>query len=147
MPDPLDFGIDLDDVAERVKGLGYFLTVGDLAAAVDAIEGRIPFKPPAAFVSLPGEQAEGGNTISAGGYSQTIGARVSILFCEKTDRADGKARASVDRTRKALMRQLTAWTPLGAGKALEYDRYQIRQTGAGLIWAEVLFLSRYRFDQ
>lgn len=146
-PDPLAFGPDLKDVAERVEGLAFFLLVGDIQKAEEAIAGRLPFTPPAAFVSIVNEQAQSGNLISAGGYAQRVGFRLSILFAIKAQRADDETRDMMERTRKAIMRQLVAWTPIGAEKALEYDRYLIRLIADGLCWGEVLFRGSYRFSQ
>lgn len=140
-PDPLDFAVDLDDVRERIKVLRYFLTVDDIETASRAIEAENA-APPAAFVSIQSETAEANKTI--GGHSQRVSVSLSVLFCEPLARSDRETRDVMERTRKALIRQLVAWTPRNAGKALQYERYLLRAVGAGLIWGEVLFRTEYR---
>lgn len=142
MADPLlDFAIDLDDVRERIRGMNYFLSVEDAESAAIAIQEENA-RPPAAFVSVASETAAPNKTI--GGHSQEVSVVLSVLFSQQLALASGETRDAIEETRKAIIRLLTAWTPKGAGKALEYERYLIRGYGVGVIWAEVLFRTRYR---
>ena len=144
MSEPAEFGIDLDAVRERIKALQYFVSVTDVRSAVEAIEEEFATTP-AAFVSVASET--GGPNIfvkGAGGHSQLIECTLSVLFVEQAARFDRLAPDQVEQTRKALIRQLTAWTPAGAARALEYDRYLPRASGGGLFWGECLFRTRYR---
>lgn len=145
-PDPLAFGVDVNSVRDRVAGLGTFLLVGDIQTAEEALAGTLPFTPPAAFVSIVNEQAEP-NRIAAGGFSQRVGVRLSVLFAIKAQRALDDVRDEMERTRKAIIRQLVAFVPEGAEKGLGYDRYVLKRIDAGLCWGEVLFLASYRFTQ
>lgn len=142
MPDPLlDFAIDLDDVRERLKGLGYFNDVQDAESAALAIQEENG-RPPMAYVSVASETAEKNKTI--GGHSQRVSVVLSVLFSQQLALGTGETRDAIEETRKSIIRLLTAWTPKGAGDALNYERYLIRGYGVGVIWAEVLFRTSYR---
>jgi len=139
MTDPLDFSVDLDSVRDRIKGLKYFVTVEDLAAASEALgnEDSFGFVAPAAFVSVASETAEPNKTIG-GRHRQRLTVTLSILFAESSARADRDGTDRADRTRKALIRQLAGWRPNGALGPLQYTRYLIRATGGGYVWGEVM---------
>lgn len=140
-PDPLAFAVDLESVRARFEALSYFLAVLDIQAATEAIQEEIA-RPPMAFVSVASETAEANKLI--GGHSQRVFVTLSVLFCEQVARAAKDTRDAMERTRKAVIRQGMAWTPEGAEKALEYDRYLLRGMSGGVIWGEVLFRTSYR---
>ncbi len=146
MADPidplLDFAVDLESVRDRVAALGYFVSVRDIQAATEAIVDEIVL-PPAAFVSVAAETAERNNVI--GGHSQRVTVTLSVLFAEQVQRAAADTRDRVELTRKAVMRQLIAWTPRNAAASLEYDRYLLKGMSGNVIWCEVLFRTSYRF--
>lgn len=143
--DPLAFGIDLDSVRERIKGLEYFVAVEDLAAASEALSGDdgLSFNAPAAFASIASETAEPDRT-TGGRHSQRVSVTLSILFAESSARADRDGTDRADRTRRALIAQLAGWTPTGAGAPLQYVRYLIRATGGGYVWGEVMLTTSFR---
>jgi len=141
-PDPLDFGVDLGSIRDRVILLKYFLSVTDVLDASEALDETLPAAPPAAFVGVASERAEPNKTI--GGHSQRVRVEIAILFAESTSRFDREARDQLDLTRRALIRQLVAWTPKNAGEGLEYSRYRVVKIGDGLAWGEVTFTTSYR---
>lgn len=141
-PDPLAFAVDLESVRARVATLAYFNAVEAIQDATVAAE-NMNVVPPAAFVSVARETAEP-NRMSTGAIVQRVAVTLSILFAVPAERADGKAGDEVEQTRKAVIRILLAWTPGGADKPLEYERYQLRATGDGLVWGEVLMRTVYR---
>jgi len=139
--DPLDFAVDLDDVRDRLLLLQYFVSVTDVADAVQAIE-DFPAVPPAAYVSIASETAQPNQLI--GGHAQRVLTTISVLFCEQAARQDRDTRDRMEATRKAIIRQLIAWTPNRAAGPLQYARYLLRASGDGLVWGEVLFSTSYR---
>lgn len=142
--DPLlDFAIDLDDVRERIKGMGYFLSVEDVESASIAIQEENA-RTPAAYVSIASESGQ--EIRSTVGHSSRVAVTLSVLFSQQAALATGETRDAIETTRKSLIRMLYGWTPKGAEKALEYDRYLIRGYGVGVIWAEVLFRTSYRLS-
>lgn len=144
-PAPLDFAVDLQSVCDRLKLLAYFSTVRDIQAASMAVQGDEIALPPAAFVSVASETAEANKTMGApGSISQRVTVTLSVLFCEQLARAAKDTSDRVELTRKAVIRQLIGWTPDGAGKALEYQRYLLRGVSGRVIWGEVLFRTSYR---
>lgn len=147
IPPELEFGIDLASVKARLEGLGYFLSVTDLSDAVEALEKQAAFYPPAAFVSISSETPEPNRIISHGdpapNFHQRTRVTLSILFVERTARADGKKTERVEKTRRAIIRQLLAWRPEGATRYCEYQGYALRATGDGMIWGEVKMVTEY----
>ncbi len=141
MPDPaLDFAVDLDTVRDRLKTLDYFngvTTIQDGTVAAESLD----LLPPWAFVSVASEKASPNKLI--GGHRQLVAVSISILFAVPAERADGETGDVVEDTRKAVIRILLAWTPGRAEKALQYERYQLRATGDGLVWGEVLMGTEY----
>lgn len=142
MADPaLDFGVDLDSVRDRVMTLSYFNGATTIQDGTLAIE-NVSVLPPWAFVSVARETAEPNRT-ATGAKRQRVAVTISILFAVPAERADGETGDVVEEARKAVIRILLAWTPRGAEKALEYQRYQLRATGDGLVWGEVLMGTEY----
>lgn len=144
--DPLDFAINLDDVRDRAKGLGYFLSVTDILEAAEALdpERGVAARPPAAFVAVSSERAGANKLIQ--GYAQRVEVEVAVLFVESAARADRQSRDQLERTRKAVIRQFLNWRPGGAEKGLEYLRYRVVSVGNGLAWGEVTFRATYRLS-
>lgn len=142
-PDPIAFGIDLDSVRDRVLGLGYFTSVEGIEDATTAIEFGST-QPPQAWVSIAAESAEPNKII--GRTAQRVNATLSVLYAENAARADGGRPDQVDRDKRAIIAQLRNWTPGGAIKACEYDRFRQRAIIDGVIYAEVLFLTSYRIE-
>lgn len=140
--DPLDFGIDIADVRARVELLGYFLSVTDILEASEALDETLPAIPPAAFVGTAREQAEPGQLIQD--QAQRVPVEVVVLFVESASRMDGAIRDQMETTRRAIIRQLFAWKPRGALKALRYGGYRVVSIGGGLAWGEVTFTTSYR---
>lgn len=138
--DALDFGIDLDDVRERLRTLRYFLTVEGIEDGTTAIEEGCAM-PPSAYASIASETAEPNKLI--GNKRQRVNVVVSVLYAENAARIDGERRDTVDATKKAVIAIMRNWTPKGAIRALEYDRFRQRAIIDGTIWAEVLFTSAY----
>jgi hypothetical protein len=142
MPDPaLEFAVDLDSVRDRVATLGYFNGVTTIQDGTSAYE-NLDLLPPWAFVSVASEKASP-NKLQGGGHRQRVAVSLSILFAVPAERADKKAGDEVEDARKAVIRILLAWTPGRAIKACEYERYQLRASGDGLVWAEVLMGTEY----
>jgi len=142
--DPLDFGVDLDDVCKRVEALGYFLSVSDILAAGEALDDTVPASPPAAFVAVSDERADPNKLI--GGHAQRVNVSLAVLFVESSSRFDRAAKHQLERTRKALTRQLVAWKPRNAETALEYQRFRVVRIEDGLVWGEVTFGTTYRLS-
>lgn len=141
MPDPaLDFAIDLDSVRDRVATLDYFNGVTTIQDGTSAYE-SLDLLPPWAFVSVASEKASSNKLV--GGIRQRVAVSISILFAVPAERADGKTGDEVEDARKAVIRILLAWTPGRAIKACEYERYQLRASGDGLVWGEVLMGTEY----
>ena len=146
MADALDFAIDLSTVVERLEQLTYFVSVGDIQAATEAIEDEY-FQPPAAFVSIASETAQPNRFIrGSGAHSQEVDVVLSVVFAEQVERAAADTRDRVELTRKAVIRQLIGWTPGRAGRARDYDRYLLRGMSGRVVWGECLFRTRYRLD-
>jgi len=143
-PDPLNFGVDLRDVRERLERLAYFLSVTDVLDSAEALDDTLPASPPAAFVGVSSERAEPNRMIQ--GHSQRVDCDVAILFVESAARMDRAAKDQLERTRKAVIRQLVAWKPKGTDKALDYLRYRVVKIGDGKVWAEVSFSTAYRLS-
>lgn len=137
----MDFAIDLESVRDRLTGLSHFTSVTNLQAAVLAIE-NMNATPPAAFVAIASETAEANKLV--GGLSQRVNVTISALFCVPAESASDSAGDELEDTRKAVIRILLGFTPGRAMKALEFDRYLLRQSGDGLIWGEVLMRTSYR---
>jgi len=143
MADPLDFGVDLSTVQARLLAMGYFLSVTDALDASEALDGTLAYSPPAAFVAVTREVGLENRVTQ--GHSQRVEVEIGILFVESTARASRtSAKDQLELTRKAVTRQLVAWTPRGAGKALDYARYSVVKIGNGLAWGEVRFTTSYR---
>jgi hypothetical protein len=146
VPDPLGFAIDLGSVRQRLLALKYFLSVTDIQAASAAMTGEI-VRTPCAFVSVASETAEPNRFIrGAGGHAQRVTVQLSVLFAEQLARKDAKGVDQVERTRKAVIRQLVAWTPDGAEQPLDYDRYVLRATSDVDVFGECLFRTTYRLN-
>jgi hypothetical protein len=144
MPDPSTmFGVDLASIRDRLRLLDYFNSVDDVQAGAEAIEGRVPFSPPAAFVNV-GDESYAKNRLAAGGHAQRAEVNISVLICIASARADGGLGDEVEQARKVVIAQLVAWQPDGATKPLEVNRWRIRLIDAGLIWGEIQF--RTAFD-
>ncbi len=143
IPAELQFGVDLDSVRERLKGLEYFLAVEDVETAGRAIEEQNAY-PPAIYVSIASEGAEQAQRI--GDPSQRVTVVLSALYCEPLARSDRETRDRIDLTRRMVIRRLFQWKPAGAQQAFRYDRSLIRAMGAGLIWGEVLMRTSYRLS-
>jgi len=144
MPDPATlFGVDLESIRDRLRLLQFFNSVDDVQAGAEAIQGRVPFTPPAAFVNV-GDETYARNRYAAGGHGQRGEVEVSVLLCFPSNRADGEVGDEVEQGRKVVIAQLVAWQPAGAIKPLEVKRSRIRLIEAGLIWVEVTF--RTAFD-
>lgn len=141
---PLDFSIDLTTIRERLKLLNYFIDVEGIEEAAYAMENETGY-PPRAYVSVASETAEPNKLI--GGIAQVVHVSISILFCEPYVRSDQPTRDVVEKTRRAIIRQLVGFVPDRAERFLEYDRYTLRAISGGCIWGEVLFRTRYRFTQ
>jgi hypothetical protein len=141
--DPLAFGIDLTDVRTRLEGLGYFLSVTDVLEASEALDGTVTAAPPAAFVGVTSETAQGQPGI--GSWSQRISVEVSILFVESAARMDRRATDQMEQTRRAVMRQMVGWQPAAAQRAFNFRRYRIVSVGGGLAWGEVTMEAPYLF--
>lgn len=145
MPDPidpaLDFAIDLASVRDRVAALRYFLSVTDVLEASEALDRTLPARPPAAFVGVSGETALPNKVI--GGHHQRVNVSVAILFVESAARADRRSTDQLDRTRKAVIRQLVAWQPRGAERGFNYVGYRVVTIGEGLAWGEATFEAPY----
>lgn len=141
MADPLDFGVDLSTVVERVEALQYFATVADIIAATEALDADVPASAPAAFVAISDERARPNRY--DGGHTQEVDCDLTILFVESSARFARDTKDVVDTTKRALIRQFIGWQPDGAGKPLDYVRYRVVQTGGGFVWAEVVFTTRY----
>jgi len=140
----LDFGVDLPEIRDRLLAMGYFLSVTDILEASEALDETLSAAPPAAFVGTASERAEPNRT--TGGHSQRVEVEIAVLFAESTSRFDRKATDQLEQTRKAVTRQLLAFVPKGAGKALEYVRYRVVKIGDGLAWGEVTFSTSYRLS-
>jgi len=141
LPPELVFGVDLASIRDRLIALGYFLSVTDLTDAMEAIDEIAPAYPPAAFVSTLSEAPQPNKLI--GGFHQLTPTVISILFVEPSARADRKQMDRVEKTRRAIIRQLVGWTATGAARHFEYAGYSIRAAGDGLIWAEVKVRTEY----
>jgi hypothetical protein len=140
-PNPaLAFAVDLDSIRDRLATLEYFNGVTTITDGTAAAE-NLDLLPPWAFVSVPREVAEKSKLI--GGHRQRVAVSISILFAVPAERADEQTGDVVEDTRKAVIRILLAWTPARAEKALEYERYQLRASGDGLVWAEVIMTTEY----
>lgn len=142
MAEPLDFGIDLDDVRQRIEAMAYFLSVTGIFEASEALDETIAAAPPAAFVGVATEVAAPNRLI--GGHSQHVDVSLSILFVESVSRFDRRGKDQLERTRKALIRQLIAWKPRNAQEGLQYQAYRVVALGDGLAWGEVTFATSYR---
>lgn len=144
--DPLDFGVDLEEVRQRAQALGYFVSVTDILDATEALDAErgIPASPPAAFVAVSSERAGSNDLIQ--GFAQRVEVEISILFVESATRFDRKSRDQLERTRKAIIRQFVAWTPRNTQRGLEYRRYRVISIGNGLAWGEVTFGAVYRLS-
>jgi len=140
MADELDFAVDLDDIRKRVDSLTYFTSVTTLQEATLDLD-NMSGTPPLAYVAVASETAEENKLVGA--WSQRVTTRISILFCIPAERADGEARDEVETARKAVIRILVGWTPKGAESPMNYDRFLLRASQDGLIWGEVLMLTRY----
>jgi len=138
----LEFAVDLSDVRDRLAALRYFNGVTDIEDATNVIE-TLSALPPWAFVSVASETAEA-NRIAAGGHSQRVTVDVSVLFCVPAESRAEDTGDVVERTRRAVIRILLAWTPKGAESPFNYSRYLLRATGDGLVWGEVIMRTRYR---
>lgn len=143
MSDPLAFAVDLESVKDRIKALGYFLTVDDVEAASIAIGDENAY-PPAAYVSVASERALPNKQI--GGFAQRVNPALSILFAEAAADASRARTGKLEQTRKALIRQLIGWVPTGADYPLTYLGYQLRAMSDGLLWGEVTFSTSYRLS-
>jgi len=142
MADPLlAFAVDLEDVRKRLCSLSYFTDVSCLQEAMLDLDKGISGIPPLAYVSTASETAERNKLI--GDISQRVTQVVSVLFCVPLERADEKPRDVVEETRKAVIRILLGWTPAGAEKGLEYDRFLLRVSRDALVWGEVLMRTTY----
>jgi hypothetical protein len=139
-PDPLDFAVNLTSVRDRLSTLAYFNSVSDLQEATLNIE-NLTGIPPLAFVSVASETADPNKLI--GGLSQRVTVSISVLFCVAAEAADRRPKDALDETRRAVIRILLGWTPVGAEKALEYQRFLLRASRDGLIWGEVLMRTLY----
>lgn len=137
-----DFGIELDDIRDRLKLLKYFTTVQTIQAGVQAFESLAPFKPPAAFVSTANETFLP-NRYASGGHGQRANATISVLCCIQAHRAAGDSDDEVEDVRKAVVAALRGFQPGGAQKGLASVKYQIRLIADGLIWFEWLFATSY----
>lgn len=144
MSDPLDFGIDLDDVAARLTGMSYFVSVQGIMDASEALDETVPAIPPAAFLGITSETAAPNKLI--GGHRQRVAVRLAVLFVEATGRFDRKGDKALDRTRKGITRMLIGWKPKGCETALEYAGYRVVRIGDGLVWGEVTFDTTYHLD-
>lgn len=142
MADPLDFGVDLSTVVERVEALQYFATVADIIAATEALDADVPASAPAAFVAISDERARPNRY--TGGHDQEVDCDLTILFVESSARFARDTKDVVDTTKRALIRQFIGWQPDGAGVPLDYVRFRVVQIGNGFVWAEVVFTTRYR---
>jgi hypothetical protein len=143
MADPLSLsGVDLAEVRDRLTQLDFFLSVTDIQAATQVIEGDLSFTPPAAFVSIPNETFEP-NRYAAGGHGQRGIVTISVLYCIPSQRAADDVSDEVEQAKRAVRDILKAWTPKGAGKPLDLYRYAIRLNSDGLIWPEWLFRTSY----
>lgn len=140
MANELDFAVDLEDVRKRLCSVAFFNDVSTLQEATLELD-NLSGIPPLAFVSTVSETGEPNRLIGA--WSQRVTTRISVLFCVPAERADGKPRDVVEETRKAVMRILLGWTPAGAESALEFDRFLLRASRDGLIWAEVIMRTVY----
>lgn len=140
----LAFGVDLEDVRERLSSLKYFTTVERLQDFVLDIEEGVSGTPPLAYVSVASETAEP-NKLSGGpdAWSQRVTVTVSVLFCIPASRADEKPMDDVEDARKAVVRMLLAWTPKGAESPFQFARFLLRDSRDGLIWSEVLMRTSY----
>lgn len=139
--DPLDFGVKLDSVRDRLRTLSYFTSVSTLQEAALQLD-NLSGIPPLAFVSTASETAEPNKLI--GTISQRVTTRISTLFCVPAERADEGTSDEMEETRKAVIRILLGWQPDGAEKVLGYDRFLLRASQDGLLWGEVLMLTTYR---
>lgn len=142
MADPLDFGVDLGDVATRARAMKYFTSVTDILEASEVLDETIPARAPAAFVAISAERAEENKTI--GGHSQRVRVEVTIMFVEQAARMDQGTRDRMDATKRAIVRQFVAFTPKGAGERLNYARYRVIKIGGGFAFGEVSFTTSYR---
>jgi len=140
--DPLDFGVDFEEVTARLEAMAYFLSVTDILDATEALDDTVPAAPPAAFVGTARERAEPNRLI--GGHAQRVPIGIAILFVESAARMDGRTKFQMEATKRAIIRQLVAWQPRGALSGLEYDGYRVVSIGNGLAWGEVTFATSYR---
>jgi hypothetical protein len=141
----LEFAVDLASVRDRVAALSYFNAVEAIQDATNVFE-QFSVVPPAAFVSVARESAEP-NRMATGPISQRVTVDLSTLFAVPAERRDGGTGDEVEATRLAVIRILHGFTPTRALKPLEYVRYQLRATGDGLVWGEVIMRTVYRLDQ
>jgi len=147
MSDPLDFGLDLDDVADRLTGMSYFASVQGIMDASEALDETMPAVPPAAFLGIASETAAPNKFLGgAGGHRQRVAVRLAVLFVEATSRFDRKGDKAIDRTRKGITRMLIGWRPKGCEIALDYAGYRVVRIGDGLVWGEVSFDTAYHID-
>lgn len=144
MSDPLEFGIDLDDVTERLKGMNYFTSVQGIMDAAEALDDVLPAVAPAAFVGISRENAERNKLI--GGYRQLVLVTMAVLFVEATGRFDRNSDKALDTARKGVTRMLIGWTPKGCEKPLSYVSYRVVTIGDGQAWGEVSFDTAYHID-
>lgn len=144
MSDPLDFGVDLSTVRDRLNGLSYFLSVTDILEASEALDETLPASPPAAFVGVSSERALPNKLIQ--GHAQHVDVQVEVLFVELAARFDRNARDRMERTRKAIIRILLGFRPRNAERNLGYVDYRVVSIGNGLAWGSVTFSTSYRLS-
>jgi hypothetical protein len=140
---PLDFGIDLASIRDRVRDLGYFNAVETVERALLAFEG-LGVLPPAAFVSTASESAVRLGTIG-GPETYRVTTDISTLFCIPAEQRDDGALDIIEKARRSVMIQLVNWTPEGAETPLRYRRWLIKAVAEGLIWGEVITFADWRF--
>lgn len=138
----LEFGLDEDEIRDRVRALSYFTEVLTLDDATLDLENGVQGTPPLAYVSVVSETADRNRL--TGTLAQRVTVVVSVLFCIPAERADGKVRAEIRKARKAVVRILLGWKPTNALDWLEYDRFLLRASRDGLLWGEVLMRTTYR---
>lgn len=151
MADPidpaLDYSVDLDSVADRLRLLNHFTDVQGVLAGSEAMEDVVPARPPAAFVGVASETGRPNQTVG-GGHSQHIDVVLAVLFVEQSARLKSEANARaidpLEITKRGVIRQLIGWTPRNAQQPLNFVGYRPIALGDGLAWGEARFSTSYR---
>lgn len=143
MADPLTpFGIDLEDIRDRLRELEYFNSVETIQGAVQAMNQEMPSLPPAAFVSTASENFQP-NRYASGARAQMCTSQISVLCAIPGQRADDALNDEVEHARKLVLLRLIGWQPRGAADPMEAGSYKLRTIAGGLVWVEWIFPTKW----